>query len=101
MEKLVSEDSEVLIELDNLIDSFVSACSKQNLTVDQALSRMKNILNRLTELEKLEGISDETRSKIAAPQKKLYEFYLGLMVDEYNESSRKKREKLTGNPSVW
>ncbi len=49
MEKLVSEDSEVLIELDNLIDSFVSACSKRKLTVGQTLSHMKNILNRLTD----------------------------------------------------
>ncbi len=101
MEKLVSEDSEVLIELDNLIDSFISTCSKQKLTVGQTLSHMDNILNRLTELEKLEGISDETRGKITNAYKKINEYRIGLILDEYNESNRKRREKLTGNPSVW
>ena len=82
--------TEVLIELDNLIDLFVSACSKQNLTVGQTLNHMENILNRLTQLEKLEDISDETRSKITTAQKKLNEYRIILMVDEYNESNRKK-----------
>ncbi len=68
----------------------MSACSKQNLTVGQTLNHMENILNRLTQLEKLEDISDETRSKITTAQKKLNEYRIILMVDEYNESNRKK-----------
>ncbi len=95
------EITNVQKELDKLDRFLENLFNKEGISCSEVIGGLSYAMRKLRELEKLEETTEREKISIRAKEESISRIHMELTVQEYNEGSRKRREKLTGNPSVF